>query len=173
MKTLLPILLSLVALVILIVVIAYADGASLPVNHSASVSGVVNAAPDKVFARITDIANGPAWRPQVKSVDVLPPDEGRDHWVENLGHGTKMDFLATRTETPIRRDVLLQDPGTAYGGTWTYELSPGPEANTTALKITETGFIKPPLYRFVMHHVMGITANLDTYLKNMQNSFKG
>jgi len=29
-----------------------------------------------------------------------------------------MTFLATRTEAPSRRDVLLDDPNASYGGTW-------------------------------------------------------
>ena len=149
-------------------VIVYAVGTRLPVNHTVSVTGVVLAPPDKVFERIADVANGAAWRPAVKSVTVLAPDEGRDHWVESLGHGQTMTFLAVRSEAPTRRDVQLNDPRASYGGTWTYELSPGPSPNTTTLRITETGFIHPPLYRFMMVHVFGPTHNLNQYMKDIQ-----
>ena len=153
-------------------VLIYADGAHLPYNHSVSVTGVVAAPQDKVFALITNVSHGSDWRPAVKSVSTLQPDQGRDHWVEHLGHGQYMSFLATRTEAPARRDVLLDDPGASYGGTWVYELSPGPSPNTTTLRITETGFIKPPIYRFVMVHVMGPTYNLDQYMKDIQAQAK-
>jgi hypothetical protein len=103
---------------------------------------------------------------------VLQPDQGRDHWVEHLKYGQFMTFLATRTEPPVRRDVLLEDPKASYGGTWTYELSPGPDLATTTLRITENGFIKPPLYRFIMVHVMGPTHNLDQYMKDIQAAAK-
>jgi hypothetical protein len=63
---------------------------------------------------------------------------------------------------------MLDDPKASYGGTWTYELAPGPEPNTTMLKITETGFIRPPLYRFIMKHVLGMTHNLDQYMHDIQ-----
>jgi hypothetical protein len=163
---------KIIGLVLLVLVIAgvivYAVGASLPLNHTVTVTGVVGAPPDKVYARIADVANGAAWRPAVKSVTMLEPDQGRDHWVESLGHGQTMTFLAIRTEPPMRREVRLDDPNAAYGGTWTYELSPGPEPATTTLHITETGFIKPPIYRFVMAHVMGPTRNLDQYMKDIQ-----
>jgi hypothetical protein len=149
-------------------VIVYAVGARLPLNHTVSVTGVVGAPPDKVFARIADYANGAAWRPAVKSVTVLAPEDGRDHWVESLGHGQTMTFVAVRSEPPMRRDVRLDDPNASYNGTWTYELSPGPSPNTTTLQITETGFIKPPIYRFVMAHIMGPTSNLDQYMKDLQ-----
>ena len=149
-------------------VVVYADGARLPVNHSISVTGVVPAPPDKVFALITNVANGPAWRPAVKSVSTLKPDNGRDHWVEHLDYGQFMTFLAVRTDPPTRRDVQLDDPHASYGGTWTYELSPGPSPSTTTLRITETGFINPPIYRFVMAHVFGPTRNLDQYMTDIK-----
>jgi uncharacterized protein YndB with AHSA1/START domain len=149
-------------------VIVYVDGARLPADHSVSVTGVVAAPQDKVFALITNVAHGANWRPAVKSVTLLKPDQGRDHWVEHLAHGQYMTFLAVRTEAPTRRDVLLDDPKASYGGTWTYELSPGPSNGTTTLRITETGFIKPPVYRFIMVHVFGPTYNLDQYLKDIQ-----
>jgi uncharacterized protein YndB with AHSA1/START domain len=149
-------------------VIVYVDGAHLPYDHSVSVSGVVAAPPEKVFKLITNVANGPAWRPGVKSVTTLQPDSGRDHWVEFPKYGQYMTFLATRTDPPARREVLLDDPSASYGGSWTYELSPGPDPNTTTLQITETGFIKPPVYRFVMVHIMGPTRNLDEYMKDIQ-----
>ena len=148
-----------ILLVLVIVsILIYIDGARLPYDHTVSVTGVVAAPPDKVFARISDVANGAAWRPAVKSVTMLAPDQGRDHWVESLGHGQTMTFLAIRTEPSTRREVRLDDPNASYGGTWTYELSPGASPATTTLRITETGFIKPPIYRFIMARVMGPTA---------------
>jgi uncharacterized protein YndB with AHSA1/START domain len=168
MRILSRILLSLVLLVAVVIALAYLDGLTLPVNHTATVTGTVAAPPSKVFALITNVAAAPTWRHAVKSVTVLPPDSGRDHWIEDLGHGQTMTFLATRTEPPMRRDVLLDLPSPAYGGTWTYLLTPGPTPNTTTLSITETGFIHPPLYRFMMHHLFGLTHNLDQYLSDMR-----
>lgn len=173
MKVIGRILLALVMIVVAAVGAAYLDGMTLPVNHSTTVRGVVNAPPEQVFARITDVAHGNTWRPAVKSVTMLPPDEGRDHWIEDLGHNTTMKFLATRTDPPVRREVLLDDPGASYGGTWVYQLSPGPTPDTTAVRITENGFIDPPLYRFVMAHIFGMSHNQDIYLSNLQTSFSG
>lgn len=165
MKTFLG-LIVLIALVAGIVV--YVDGTRLPVNHVVSVTGVVAAPPERVFALITNVAKGSDWRPAVKSVTVLNPDKGRDHWVEHLDYGQFMTFLATRTDPPMRREVLLDDPNASYGGTWTYELAPGASPATTNLRITESGFIKPPVYRFLMAHVMGPTRNLEQYMKDIQ-----
>jgi hypothetical protein len=70
----------------------YADGARMPYNHTVSVSGVVAAPQAKVFSLITNVAHGADWRPAVKSVSTLTPDNGRDHWVEHLAHGQIHDI---------------------------------------------------------------------------------
>lgn len=161
--------LGIVVLVLLVVGgLIYADGAQLPATHSISVKGVVAAPQDKVFALITDVKDGNTWRPEVKAVTTLAPDHGRDHWVEHLAFHQYMTFLALDTVAPTLRRVKLDDPKAAYGGTWTYELSPGPSDGSTTVKITEDGYINPPVYRFVMAHVMGPTKNLDTYMKDLQ-----
>ncbi len=158
-------------------IVCYGIGASLPVEHTATVTGVVEAPPAKVFAIITNVGAGASWRSQVKSVQVLPPDAGRDHWVETLGRGQTMSFLASNTQPPTsdgraERVVQLTDPRAAYGGTWTYTLTPAPNPSQTILQITEQGFINPPIYRFMMVHVMGMTANLDQYLHDIQAQAK-
>ena len=174
MKTFRRILYALVFIVALVVAIAYVDGTTLPLDHTASVTGTVAAPPEKVFALITDPANGASWRHNVKSVKMLDPSsKGQQRWIEDLGHGQTMQFLAVATDAPSKREVSLDVPGAAYGGSWIYELSPGSKPNTTNLTITEAGFIRPPLYRFLMHHVIGLTTNLDQYLTDVQKSFPG
>ena len=73
MKNFVRILLILVVFAVLVGVIAYGDGAMLPVDHTTTVSGVVEAQPAKVFALITNVGDGPSWRHSVLSVEVLPP----------------------------------------------------------------------------------------------------
>jgi uncharacterized membrane protein len=171
MKTLVRVVVSIIALIAVVGAIAYADGAKQPINHSTTVEGNVSAPPAKVFGFITNVADAPSWRHDVKAVQVLPPESGQDHWIEDLGHGVTMNFLATGTE-PVSADgtamrkVLLKDP--SYGGTWTYVLSPGSSPGETHLKITEDGYINPPIYRFMMAHIFGMTKNLDQYMSDMQ-----
>ena len=176
MKTLLRILLGIVVVIVVFIAAVYIDGATLPLNHSTTVTQTVSAPPEKVFAQITNVAAGATWRPELKGVTLLPPDNGRDHWVEDLGHGQTMTFLATKTDPPVggtaERDVLLDVPGASYGGTWTYKLSPGPTPGTTTLSITEAGFIQPPLYRFMMHHIFGMDHNINAYFEDLDNAFK-
>ena len=175
MKTLLRIVLSFVAILAILILGAFAVGSTMPVNHSISVSGVVAAPPQAVFARITNFSAASSWRPEVHSVTTLPQDNSRDAWVEDLGHGVTMKFLAINT-VPVGpdghglRQVKLDDA--QYGGTWTYDISAGPTSGTTLLKITEDGYINPPLYRFMMAHVFGPTKNLQDYMNHIQAAAK-
>lgn len=171
MKFVLRLLLAFAVLLVAVVATAWIDGAILPVTHSTTVSGIVNAPPQLVFAKIADVPHQASFRPQVHSVQVLDATPGHERWIEDLGHGQKMRFEAVRNEPSTRRDVKLDDPGAAYGGTWVFELSPGPAPNTTLLKITENGYIKPAFYRFLMQHIIGMTTNLTTYLRNLQDAF--
>jgi hypothetical protein len=190
MKILLRIVLSVVGVVALLLLIAYLDGRTLPVEHSVSVTGTVAAPPARVFALIAAVADGPAWRHEVKAVQLLPPDHGRDVWIEDLGQGVEMKFLALGSVPPpppnpgipdeskvlATRVVKLDDPGAGYGGTWTYELSETRSNDgypATKLRITETGYIQPPIYRFMMAHIFGPTRNLDRYLQDIQAAAKG
>ena len=164
---------AVLAVLVLAVAVVLILGALQPLNHTTTVTGTIAAPPAQVFHLITDIAAAPKWRHAVQSVQVLPPDEGRDKWVETLDHNQKMAFLATRTvpTSPsghALREVRLNDPGASYGGTWTYTIAPGPAPNTTTLQITESGFIKPWFYRFMMAHVVGMTKNLDQYMHDLQ-----
>jgi len=163
-------------IIVLVLLVAgglvYADGARLPSTHIVSVTGVVAAPPEKVFGLITDVKDAANWRPQVKSVTTLGADHGRDRWVEHYAYHQYMPFLALQTVPPALRQVKLDDPRAAYGGTWTYDLSPGPDPSSTTLKITEDGYINPPVYRFMMAHVMGPSKNLDDYMKDIQAAAK-
>jgi hypothetical protein len=175
MKTVGRIFIIFIVFAVLVGIIAYADGAMLPVDHTASVSDVVEASPAKVFALISNVGDAPSWRHSLHSVQVLSQENGRDHWIEDLGHGETMNFIAVRSE-PVnssgeaRRDVRLNEPGASYGGTWTYELSPGSSPSQTKLRITESGFIHPPMYRFMMRHIFGMTRNLNQYMSDIKSA---
>jgi hypothetical protein len=95
-----------------------------------------------------------------------------DHWVEDLGDGQKMVFSVTEIDTAdpgghLVRKVKL-DGDQRYGGIWTYDISPGPTPSQSTLKITEDGFINPPIYRFMMTHIFGPTRNLKIYINDIQ-----
>lgn len=157
MKIALYVVAGLVALVLIVAVIGY----MLPMKHSASSERTVSGSPDQVYALISTPADFPKWRSDVKTVEILPDVDGKPRFREN---GTTGPILMEITEqVPGRRLVTrIADPELAFGGTWTFVLTPAPGGTT--LRITEDGEIYNPLFRFMARFVFGYTATQERYL---------
>jgi uncharacterized protein YndB with AHSA1/START domain len=161
MKWILIVLAALAGLVILVTII----GATLPRDHVASMSAVIPAPQDNVWAAITDVAAYPTWRSDVKRVEIVSHPPAPLSWREESGQGTMT--LAVETFEPARRMVArIADQDLPFGGAWEYVLAPdGADSTRTRLTITERGFVSNPVFRFVSRFVMGHYSGIDRYLK--------
>jgi hypothetical protein len=149
---------ALVALILLVYVI----GLALPKSHVASASARYAAAPEAIWASLTDVAAFPQWRKDVTRVETLPDENGQRGWREYTTQGA----IAYRVEewVPPRRLVSrIADRKLPFGGTWTYELAPA--GSGTRLTITERGDIYNPIFRFVSRFVLGYTATMNGVLR--------
>jgi uncharacterized protein YndB with AHSA1/START domain len=162
--------LGLVVLLILVFSIAWLRGSSLPVHHTTTVVGEVNASPEKVWALITTVSAQPTWRTGLISIEPLPAEAGKEHWREHLAHNQTMDFIADETVPTTRRVVRLDLPNGSYTGSWIYELTSGATPSTSHVSITEDGNIYPAIYRTLMHDVIGMKSNLNQYLTDLQKA---
>lgn len=149
-----------VALVALVMVI----GTTLPQNHSASRSTHLSAPPDTVWRLITDVEGYPAWRSDVDSVERLQSPSGSMTWREISG-GDRITLEAVTVEPPSHLVARIADKGLPFGGSWDYRLEP--DGSGTRITITENGEVYNPVFRFVSRYVMGHTATIDKYLKNL------
>jgi len=159
MKWLLIVVLSLAGLLILIVVI----GALLPQKHRASRTISLHHPPEAVWNLIS---GPPTWRPDIRKYEELPPHEGRRMWRETDNHAQTITYEATESLPPRRLVTRIADTKLAFGGTWTYEITPA--ASGCSLTITEDGEVYNPLFRFVSRFIMGHTATIDAYLKALE-----
>jgi uncharacterized membrane protein len=161
------ILLGLLILVAVAIAVVYTMGAFLPLNHTASISGVVHAPPEKVFALITNLRRQPKWRTGLQRVKMLPPVDGHDQWMEYMAHNQKMTYVALDTEPPTKRVVKSSVEGDAFGGTWTFELTSN-GSDATNVQITEDCYLRPRIFRLLMVHVFGATSTMNQYLMDLQ-----
>jgi uncharacterized protein YndB with AHSA1/START domain len=152
---------GLVAVVLIIVVIGYA----LPQSHTASREKTFAASPDRVFAAIGTPQDFPSWRRDVKSVDVLPPVDGKTRFRENGSNGPIL-FEIVESQPGKRLVTRIADPKLPFGGKWTYELTPN-GAGTT-LRITEEGEVYNPVFRFMSRFVFGHTSTIESYLAALE-----
>ena len=160
----------LVAIAAMVAVVA-ALGARLPVAHVATRAAVIGASSDVVFGTITDFANAPSWRSDVKSMtESVDASSGRKRVTEESSNGTmtmevEQSVPNTRLVTRIVGDDL------PWGGAWAYALEP--QGNTTKVTITEHGEVYNPIFRFISNYIMGHTGTMDTYLTNLGRRFGG
>src|SRR5438045_288167 len=148
----------------LIVLVVLLVGWMLPVGHRATREATYRATPGQVFKLITDVKSFPQWRPSVKEVEVLPPVDGRSQFREKGKDGTilyQIDSIAPNEYLVTR----IADGSLPFGGKWTYQLTP--RRDSTTLRITEEGEVYNPIFRFVSRFVVGHTATIDQYLRDV------
>jgi len=157
---------AIVALVVVVAVIGW----MLPVKHRASVARVYQATPASLFSLITDVSAFPSWRTGVSRVDTLPDENGQRRWQEVTKNGPPITYVVERA-VPDRVLVgRIADTNLPFGGSWTYELTPG-AVGQTKLTITEDGEVYNPIFRFVSRFVMGHEATINRYLSDVGKRF--
>lgn len=163
MKIALYVVAGLMVLVLIVVSIGY----SLPQGHIATRELTVSAPAEKVFALIATPADYPKWRSDVDSVEVLPPEAGKERFRE-LGDNGPLLVRVDERIANARLVTAIADSTLPFGGTWTYELVPA--GNGTTLRITEDGQVYNPLFRFMSRFVFGHAATMERYLADLEKA---
>jgi polyketide cyclase/dehydrase/lipid transport protein len=148
--------------------IAFLVGLALPRNHRATSSIALRKPPAEVWAVVRDLgALQGTWK-ELKSARRLPDEGGREVWEQNAG-GFDMRLIIESSNPPSRLVTRIDaDEKAAFGGTWTYTLTPA--GNGTTVSIVEDGFVTNPLFR-VMMALMGKHRTLDGYLRALADKF--
>jgi uncharacterized protein YndB with AHSA1/START domain len=145
-------------------------GLMLPVKHEAAVSAVIPAAPEAVWAALTDPARYPTWRGDVTAVEMLPTDSGHVAWREQGKNGA-ISYVIEQAEPPRRLVTRITDKSLPFGGAWEYIVMP--EGTGSRVRITEHGEVYNPVFRFVSRFIIGHTATASAYLKALGARFGG
>ena len=156
--------LAIVGTLLAIILVVVAIGYALPIGHTAAREKVLPSDTATVFALISTPSAFPAWRRGVRSVEMLPPVDGKPSFRE---HGSDGAITYVIDESvPSRRLVSrIADKTLPFGGSWTFEL--GPAAEGTILHVTERGEVYNPVFRFVSRFVLGHHRTIDQYLEDL------
>jgi uncharacterized protein YndB with AHSA1/START domain len=144
-------------------------GMTLPEEHSASRAAIYDKPPDEVWRAITDFDSYPAWRPEVKKVDLLSGENGLPAWRETDSHGNSVPYQVTELNAPANLTAVISDPKLPFSGTWMWEIQP--VSGGSNVRIHETGKVHNPVFRFVGRFVLGYTKTMDQYLKALGTKF--
>ncbi|HYL99792.1 MAG TPA: SRPBCC family protein [Blastocatellia bacterium] len=154
------------AVVVALIAVVVIIGALLPKRHVVSRKALVHQSPETIWALITETS---AWRPSIKSVEVLPDREEHRVWVEEDSHGQKITYERIESVAPRLMVTQIADKSLPFGGTWRYEIEDA--GGATRVTITEDGEVYNPVFRFVSRFIMGHSATIETYLKDLGNKF--
>lgn len=152
----------------LVVALVAVVGALLPKGHVASRFAVYRRPPAEVFAAIRGFGSYPQWRKDVSKVEILPPVEGSERFREHSSFGA-ITFEVVEAIEPTRLVVRIADTGLAFGGSWTYEVTPVPEG--ARLTITERGEVYNVFFRFLSRFVFSHHATIDRSLQALGRKF--
>lgn len=140
----------------------WAIGARLPREHVVSRRlRLVHTPVERVMAVLRDVEHASAWRKDVKRVEILER-EPRLMFREHGAHGP-IRFEVLELEA-ARMVVRVAPEGSAsWGGRWVYALEA--DGAGCVLRITEEGFVEPPIFRALMKHVFGEASTIEGVMK--------
>jgi len=165
MKWVLIVVAGLVGLIALMALV----GAFLPRDHRATSTISVRQPPDSVWKTVRDLGGITAWWHEAQESVRLPDKDGHEAWRQKVG-GFDMPLVVLESQPPRRLVTKIDSPpGAAFGGTWTYELTP--ESGGTRLSVTEAGWIANSIFRFMSRFLFGYYGSLDGYLKALGKKY--
>jgi hypothetical protein len=150
-----------VGAVVALVVVALVIGSQLPRDHVATVRARYAASVDTVWGVLNDPLSSATWRKELKRVEKIPDINAHPAWLEESKFGPTR-FELTESEDRVSRTTRIADENMPFGGQWEFRLSPN--GTGTELSITERGFVKPALFRFMARYIFGYTSTLSDYL---------
>ncbi len=150
------------AVVVVVPLIIVLIGAALPKEHVASRKIVVKAPLDAVFALIAGPSDWRGLRYEILSQSPLK-------WRETDSSGEAITYERVETVAPHRIVNRIADPKLPFGGSWIYEVAP--DESCSSLTITENGEVYNPLFRFVSRFIMGHTATIEKYQRDLAGRF--
>jgi Polyketide cyclase / dehydrase and lipid transport len=135
-------------------------GLALPRDHVAARRTVLAKPPDEVWAALTDLGLQPGWRRGLSRID----QADAKRFTEHTGQG-KIAYEVVEERPCELRITRIADDKLPFGGRWIYELAP--EGAGTRLTITEDGFIKNPLFRFLAKTVFSMGATIEQLMTDL------
>jgi uncharacterized protein YndB with AHSA1/START domain len=147
-----------------VVAVVFIIGLALPQNHVATRTARFASPPEVVWEAITRVEHYPSWRKDVDSVQLLTGQSDTLAWREVSG-GDRIAFVAEVAEAPSLLVTRISDKSLPFGGSWEYRIDR--DGTGSKLTITENGEVYNPIFRFASRYVIGHTATIDNYLKQL------
>jgi len=136
-------------------------------GHVTMVRIVLERPPAEVFAAISDHASQTQWRADLKSVEILPPQDGHAVFRETTRMGP-VRYVVDESVAGRRLVTRILDDDLGYRGRWIFELEP--DGAGTRLTITEEGEVTSFLFR-ALSPLFSKSAAIEGYLSALAAKF--
>jgi uncharacterized protein YndB with AHSA1/START domain len=144
-------------------------GAFVPREHRATSTVTIHQPSDSMWKVVRDLGAITEWWPEIKESVRQPDQNGREVWRQKMS-GFDVPLIVIESSPPRRLVTQIDtSAGGAFGGTWTYELTP--DSGGTRISVTEAGWIGNPIFRFLSRFVFGYYGSLDGYLTALGKRF--
>jgi|GEM_PF-2752918 len=144
-------------------------GSSLPVSHSASVSRIIVAEQQKVFAVISDFEAYPNWLGGTKSA--VKTTDGATTRYTLIDSGGPVTYKVIELRAPTTLKTLIISKDLPYGGSWLITVESQPvegDRNVSRVSIQEEeGKIYNPVLRFFAFYGFGYTTSMKSFLADL------
>lgn len=164
------IIITLLGLVVVLFGVLGILGSRLPETHVASASREVGAPAAEVFGWIERVEEMPSWVPDITRVECLPDDNARPAHRQVMGRNSFVT-VTTRLEPPTRITREITDDNAFFSGSWDHVIEPRGERDCI-LTLTETGTVKSPIPRAIMHYLTGEDMYLKRFLGHVERKAK-
>jgi hypothetical protein len=172
MKTVLWVIVGLIAVVALCALVLYVGGSRLPREHRSQLTVTLRASRAAVWTALTDYAAMPQWWPAVKAVRLGKIPDGTELTFNLDKHGQEIPFRTVESRSNEKLVRMIANDQLPFGGTWTYELADA-ENGGTRLTLTEDGFINPPVFRAMAKWFFGLDTTQRDYLTHLERHLDG
>jgi uncharacterized protein YndB with AHSA1/START domain len=161
--------LALVGSLTALVVLPMTFGMFLPKQHVAISSVTLHQPADSLWIVMFDLADYPAWWPDIKNMERRQDDAGSEIWVQTDTQGRELPLEIVESDPPERLVVQIADERLPFGGSWTYVIDPA--ASGSRVTVTEEGEIFNPAFRLLARAFLGYHGTIDRYLQALGSRF--
>lgn len=139
-------------------------GLFLPTQRTFCKTAQFISSPQEIWNTITDIKSQEQWRNDVKSIEMINTQKGKEKWTETPKRGKPITFQVKTYEPPQRFDIEIVE--SSFSGYWEGRIN---EKNgVTEIEFKEVVVISNPYFKTLSYLFLDLNKTMDLYLANLK-----
>lgn len=153
-----------IIVLLVIAILPLVIGLFLPTERTFVKTSQFKSSPQEIWNVITDIKEQEEWRSDVKSIEMINTQKGKEKWTEIPKRGKPITFQVKTYEPPKRFDIEIVESG--FSGYWEGRIN---EKNgVTEIEFKEVVVINNPYFKTLSLLFIDLNKTMDLYLANLR-----